>query len=217
MALGMMGISLFFRLPLLGESLWVDELHTAWVVADSPQVIPERAAMGNQSPLYFWGVWAWLQASGMHEWSLRFPSLLAGVFAVGLVTFLAHRWTKDILLAIGMGFIASLAIDWIFFATEARTYALVQAVAIAQVIVAWHACQHDRISAWLGLIVLSLINFYLHYSTLLFTGGVGFAMLVLATNLQARKHLLFAGVVLLLGIGVSVPRCGRVDRHARPR
>ncbi|RCS49256.1 hypothetical protein DTL42_12015 [Bremerella cremea] len=201
----MMGVSLFFRLPLLEESLWVDELHTAWVVADSPQEIPERAAMGNQSPLYFLGVWAWLQTSGMHEWSLRLPSLLAGVLAVGLVTVITHRWTKDGWIALGIGLIAAMDKDWIFFATEARTYALVQAVAIAQVIVAWQACQHDRVAAWLGLISLSLINFYLHYSTLLFTGGVGLAMLISAANRPVRKHLLLAGIVLLLGIGVSVP------------
>ena len=33
-----------------GESLWVDELHTAWVVADGWQEVAPRARIGNHSP-----------------------------------------------------------------------------------------------------------------------------------------------------------------------
>ncbi len=202
----MVAVSLCFRIPFLSESLWVDELHTAWVVADTPQVIPLRAAMGNQSPLYFYGVWVWLLAAGMDEWSLRFPSLLGGVLAVGLVTAVAHRWTKDAWIAVGIGLIASLDVDWIFFATEARTYALVQWVAILQIIAAWQASQKDQTSAWVSFACLSLINFYLHYSTLLFTGCVGLAILTCAANPAVRKHLAITGIFLLLGICISLPQ-----------
>ncbi|PQO28265.1 hypothetical protein C5Y97_25565 [Blastopirellula marina] len=201
----MMAVALVFRVPLLGESLWVDELHTAWVVADNVESIPERASMGNQSSLYFYGVWAWQQVAGQQEWSLRFPSLLSGILAVGLVTAVAHRWTKDAWAAIGIGLIASLDNDWIFFATEARTYAVVQSVAILQLLAAWHASQHDRPWAWAAVVCLSLINFYLHYSTILFTGGVGLALLSFAANRTIRWHLLIAGTILLIGIGLNVP------------
>lgn len=197
--------ALLLRLPFLGESLWADELHTAWVVADDAQTIPLRAAMGNQSPLYFFGVWTWLQAVGMHQWSLRLPSLIAGIFAVGLVTAVSHRWSKDAWIALGIGLLAAMDNDWIFFATEARTYTLVQWVAILQVLLAWDASQNDRTSAWIGLVALSLTNFYLHYTTILFTTCVGIAILICAGDRTIRKHFALASIGLLLGIGISVP------------
>jgi hypothetical protein len=36
----------------MNESLWLDELHTAWTVCDGWGEIPWRAEIGNQSPLY---------------------------------------------------------------------------------------------------------------------------------------------------------------------
>ncbi|MEZ6075018.1 MAG: hypothetical protein R3C56_04880 [Pirellulaceae bacterium] len=36
------------------ESLWLDELHTSWVVAGPWSDVASRARQGNQSPLFFW-------------------------------------------------------------------------------------------------------------------------------------------------------------------
>jgi hypothetical protein len=36
------------------ESLWIDELHTAWVVDGEWSEVQNRAAIGNQSPLFFY-------------------------------------------------------------------------------------------------------------------------------------------------------------------
>lgn len=41
------------RLVQVHESLWLDQLHTAWTVADAPGEIAPRAAIGTHSPMYF--------------------------------------------------------------------------------------------------------------------------------------------------------------------
>ena len=67
------------RLYQVGESLWVDELHTAWVISDRLVDLPHRAAMGNTSPLYFYLPWAATRLFGVGEFAVRLPSLAAGI------------------------------------------------------------------------------------------------------------------------------------------
>ena len=77
------------------ESLWIDELHTSWVVSDDADSIAGRAAVGNQSPLFFYVVKASTFGFGMTELALRLPSLIAGMALVPLVFFACARWTKS--------------------------------------------------------------------------------------------------------------------------
>ncbi|MFN3148174.1 glycosyltransferase family 39 protein [Bremerella sp.] len=198
-------LALVVRLPSLGESLWVDELHTAWVVSDGIQDVPYRAAMGNQASLYFLVVWVWTQLAGLHEWSLRLPSLLGGVLCVGLITGIAHRWTRDVWIAIACGVIAAIDIDWIFFATEARVYGFVQVVAVLQILIAWQLLQHDRRSDWIWLVVVTVGSFYLHYSTLLFSLCLAAMLLLLADSPSKRKHLMMAATGVAFGVLIATP------------
>ena len=81
------GLAFWLRIVQVGESLWLDELHTAWVVADGTQQLVPRAAIGNQSPVYFALVWPFTKLAGMSEFWLRLPSVLAGVaLVVGAVS-----------------------------------------------------------------------------------------------------------------------------------
>ncbi|QDU74005.1 hypothetical protein Pan97_10050 [Bremerella volcania] len=205
LGLGIALVALVLRLPSIDESLWVDELHTAWVVSDGVQDVPWRAAMGNQASLYFLIVWGWTQLTGLHEWSLRLPSLVGGMLSVGLITMIAHRWTRDVWVAIACGMIAAVDIDWIFFATEARVYGFVQVVAVLQVLLAWQILQYDRRSDWIWLVVLTIGSFYLHYSTLLFSVCLAGLMLALADSELKRQHLLKAAGCVAIGVLIAMP------------
>ena len=203
-------IAVLLRIPFLAESLWVDELHTAWVVADGLVDIPQRAAMGNQSPLYFFGVWAWVQAVGLDEWSLRLPSTIASCSGVGLVSAITCRWTRSLWAAAGVGLIAAMDFDAIFYGTEARTYGLVQVVAVLQVISAWQMTHSERPRYGFAWCVLSLVNFYLHYSTILFSGCLALVMLAFCKTRHARVQLLIAGGGILVGLSVSLPHLAAI-------
>jgi len=131
----------FFALCVSGlgtsESLWVDELHSSWAISGSWGEIAERARWGNQSPLYFWGLWLMdglLQGTVSQELALRLPSVLCFSLAVGLLVYHALRREavagSGIWRAFGLVVVAALwlSLDRIqlFYATEARVYACLQ-------------------------------------------------------------------------------------------
>src|SRR5687767_474003 len=109
-----------------GESLWVDELHTAWCVGGDLADVAPRAAMGNQSPVFFWLEWLVVRALGPSEGSLRLVSVCAG----SLLPLALFALLKQLGQSAWVGFVAAVLVVVdplaIFFATEARPYALVQ-------------------------------------------------------------------------------------------
>lgn len=205
LGLGVAVLALVLRWPSIGESLWVDELHTAWVVSDGIQDVPYRAEMGNQASLYFLIVWVWTQLTGLHEWSLRMPSLVSGMLCAGLIAVIAHRWTRDAWVAAAAGIVAAMDIDWIFFATEARVYAMVQVFAVLQVVLAWQLLQHDQRRDWIWLVVVTIGSFYLHYSTILFSVCLAGMILVLADSKLKRLHLLVAAGCVAMVVAITLP------------
>lgn len=114
-----------------GESLWLDELHTSWAVSDSLSEVAERAAIGNQSPLYFWLSWFFARLPISPEIALRLPSLLAGcvlpVALYWLVTLFPAGLKKDAsdpAAAILAAWLVAVDPQAIFYSQEARPYAL---------------------------------------------------------------------------------------------
>lgn len=164
------------RLWQINESLWLDELHTSWVISGAYDEIAPRARLGNQSPLYFYVARLSTfalgdSALGDHELALRLPSLLAGIgliIAAGLVTW---RWCG----LTSAGWLAATLVtvdhNMIFFSQEARPYALVQFVGLVQFAAFWRLQTghrgRDRVVVCGGWILL----FYLHYTAILLLAG----------------------------------------------
>ena len=117
------------RLWQIGESLWVDELHTSWCLQAGFENVPQRAAEGNQSPLYFWLLWGVTRVFGESEFTLRLPSLLAGIALPGMAWLLVRRLglgEKTLLTAVLASLLVAVDHTSIFYSTEARPYALVE-------------------------------------------------------------------------------------------
>jgi hypothetical protein len=121
------------RFPQLGESLWVDELHTAWTAGGSLAEVAPRAGDGNQSPLYFYLVWGLARLLGMSEAVVRLPSLLAGVALVPAAYFVLLRWTASRAAALLTAVLTAVDPHCLFYSLEARPYALVQLAALLHV------------------------------------------------------------------------------------
>ena len=127
-------VAMALRLPSCHESLWADELHTAWVVWDGlPEVAP-RARLGNQTPIYFWGLWFWRAIAGDSEFALR----LSGVLAVAAASGLLCGGLAVIYRCVPAGLAAGLVLAWernaLFFGTELRPYAWVIAASAVVVV-----------------------------------------------------------------------------------
>jgi mannosyltransferase len=159
-------VAIYVRQIPLGDSFWLDELHTAWVVNGQLDDVAHRAMMGNQPPLPYWVLWAYVQLAGVSEMSLRLPSLVASVASIVLVFFLARSWLGSTVA--GLVAAGALAVEGhtaLFYASEARVYALVQLLALAQLFAFERALARGTIK-WRALsVVLAWLLYYTHYTT----------------------------------------------------
>lgn len=178
------------RLLAARSSLWVDELHTSWVVADEWAEVAPRARAGNQSPLYFYLQWLLVQVLPANEWTLRLTSLAAGTVLVGALAAGVQQWTGCRRTALLVGLCAALDANFVFYATEARPYALVQLVALFQIALAVRLAVADParsvVVERMGFVVLSALLVHLHYTTALLVGGELLVLLPLAVRAQRR-------------------------------
>jgi hypothetical protein len=165
--------------PSLGQSLWVDELHSAWVADGSWTELPRRAADGNQPPLWFAGLklWrdSWQPPRPHEEWWWRMPSLLAWVLAAAGLSVLCQRGAHRSS-AMGPALFGGLLLlserNGLFFASEARSYATIVATTT------WSAV---GLSAWLfgdrrggrwAWWLLAALSVHLHYTAALMVVGL---------------------------------------------
>ncbi len=189
------------------ESLWIDELHTAWCVEGPLRDVADRARAGNQPPLYFWLLWFLTRVLGISEFSLRFPSLVAGSLSCVVGAVLVRRATGAMTLGLLTGFLILIDPQAIDFAREARPYACVQFLGLLQVIC--FLCLRARPGVWsLAWISMSWAMFYCHYtSALLLLGEVVYLVLLWFQQpaREGRSLAVWAGLfaVCLLGMLVA--------------
>lgn len=181
------------------DSLWLDELHTSWVVVDGFEHIGPRAAIGNQSPLYFYATWLSTSLFGMNEIAVRLPSLIAGILLVPAVFYVVHHWTSSTIAATLAAILTSIDRDFLFYAQEARPYVVVQLVGLVQVFIFSQLITADEkispslltrpIVLRILLIVTSVVLFYLHYTAaLLFVGEFVFYAVLIATRHTPKSY-----------------------------
>ena len=154
------------RLLQAQESLWLDELHTAWCASGSLGEVAERATAGNQSPLFFWGEWL-LFRLGQNEIMLRLPSLLAGGLLPPAVFAVTHRLTRSGWLGVFAAWLVMIDPLSILFATEARPYALVQFLSVLHVLLFSMLLKHPTAARRVAFVLGAALLFHLHYTVAL--------------------------------------------------
>jgi len=164
----------------LGDRLWLDELHTSWVVTDSVADVGPRARLGNQQPLYFYLPWITINLLGEREWTLRLPSYLAGIALIPAAYALARWFTASHLAGLVVAALVMLDRQAMFYAQEARGYALVQLAAVGQFALVYGLITSQRPLKKLraGLVLLSAVMFYLHYTTALLAAAAWLAIVI---------------------------------------
>lgn len=222
----LIAITLFasaLRLWHSGESLWLDELHTAWTVGGGLADLPRRAALGNQSPLYFLLPWAATQVLGLNELALRLPSLVAGTLLVPLLYGLVVRWTGSHAGGLLAAFLAAIDPHFLFFSLEARSYALVQLTGVAHVMLFWDLLERPIWRRHAAFVALGVLLFYLHYTAIVLLASEALFVLIAPWLLGERlKYRWFhwlcdaaiVGVCLLPAAGQLIEIAARRDNWA---
>lgn len=121
--------AIWVRVPLCLESFWVDELHSAWSVWGSFGEVASRAAIGNQTPIYYWALWVWRQAFGDSELALRASSVLMSSLACGVVAAGVARQTRVLAAGAIAGMLLAIDPHSLFFGTELRVFPAILLIA----------------------------------------------------------------------------------------
>jgi len=163
-------LALLCRVHALTESLWIDELHTSWCLQDSLWQVFPRAAEGNQGPIYFVAQWLWIACVGESEFTLRFPSLVAGLLTPAAVYWCVQKLDfGEHSVRLGLLAAALSATDdyAIFYSQETRPYAWVILLSILHFthVIVWQRSP-TRAATW-GISLGCVLLFYLHYTTVL--------------------------------------------------
>lgn len=124
-SLAVFTLAIFLRLPSCYESLWLDELHSAWIVADGIDKIYQRSVLGHQSPCYYVQLWIWKQVAGGSELMLRLNSVLFVAISCVVIVQGITKWTKSLLAGSVSGIILAVENNSLFFGTELRPFAFV--------------------------------------------------------------------------------------------
>lgn len=127
----------------ISESLWLDELHSGWVVGDTFAEVWLRSAEGNQTPLYFWVTWFCQKGMGESELSLRIVSIASSVLLILIAAVVVYRFSKSIGGSLLTVILLAFADPFLYYGTEARPYALLQCLSLIQILCFWRFLFHS--------------------------------------------------------------------------
>ena len=215
------------RLVGVGESLWLDELFTSWVVLGPDGTLPERAALGNAAAPFYWLVKESVEVFGVSEWAIRLPSIAFGAL-VSLVVYVL-TWTISGSMCAGRVAGVLVALDGFCcaYAAEARPYSVLQFFGALQLLAYWKLLNGG--SAWwrIGFVACTIAMGYLHFVGLAVVAGeiVYYALIWIRGERPAYTPLRFlvdlglAGVALLPLVPLVLSILGRktnFDISAKP-
>ena len=188
-----------------GQSLWRDEglslgrAHQPLsLIFANRNLVQGVSSQDLHPPLYFLMLRGWIALAGESEFALRFPSVLAMVFAVVLMAALGRRvWG-----AASGGTAAALAVlspFYLWYAQEARMYAWVVLESLILLATLWPLLKKQ--AGWWPIIrfgLAALFLAYTHYSGLFL---VGFALLAyVAVRLERKSWRRFLLILAVMGL-----------------
>lgn len=211
----LLGLAAWLRAASLFEPLWLDELHTAWIVAGDLQDVAPRAMVGNQSPLIYWPWWGWAQLFGITPVTLRLPLLATGLALVVLVYLIVRRTTDSMLAAVTAALLVVLNDSCVFYAVEARVYALVQFMALVHVGLLAATFERPTLLRRACWFLTGGLLLHLHYTTGLVLLAEWFAYaLVWYRRREALaygpRHFLLDSSLILLGLLPVLPHMATI-------
>lgn len=159
-------IALALRLPSFGDSLFGDELSTHFIVhgfGAGGMLDLIRSNSEVSPPLFFLAAWLAKGLGGFE--ALRLPSLIAGVASIPVIYLLGLRTVGQASATVAAVLLA-LSPMQIFYATEARSYALVMLLGMLAALALLRATESDRPGWWAAFALSAAAAVYSHYSAI---------------------------------------------------
>lgn len=182
--LAVMALAFALRVFHLGsQSLWYDEAFSLWLAHDSLRELLSRvASVDNHPPMFAVLLWGALRLFGESEFAIRTVSAGASTLAVAGMLRLGTR-AGGPPLGLAAGLLAALSPFYLYYAQEARGYALTLLWGVLALDAALDCLATNRLRAWVRLGAAVLLSLWTHYA-------IGFALLCMAAVLGARSLLI---------------------------
>ena len=198
------------------DSVWLDELHTGWVIDAPFSDIWERATSGNQTPLYFYLSKLGVETIGQSEIGLRFVGWMASVLTIGLGAFFIWHRTRKLLPVCLTGGLLAFTCEFVYYGTEARPYSMLHLLSLAQVF-----CLSQIIepkdpkgsNRWLILLVLLTVALvYTHLTAVLLLAAEAFFVLTwwVIGNPEDRRKIARLSIAAIISLTICVPLIGGI-------
>jgi mannosyltransferase len=191
-------LALGLRVAAMDESFFGDELFTH-LISTRPDLhavlAGVRSTLEISPPLFFVIAWLFGKIGDPFVW-LRMPSLLAGVATVPLVYVLGARTVGR---AAGLAGAALFALSpfAIFYASEARAYALMTLILVLSTLALLRALETNERRWWAGFALLQAAAMYSHY-TAVFVLAAQFGWAFLARPGRRRPLFLASAAAAVL-------------------
>lgn len=145
------------------QSFWMDEGYTyhisVWKASD---ILRATFGVEPNPPLYYLLIHYWIQVVGTTMFSYRFVSVLPSVLTIALV----YRLGRDLFtppIAFGAALLAAVSPYLIWYAQEARAFALLACLATASLLAVWRASRRGGVGRWVVAAVLLTLTLYTHF------------------------------------------------------
>ncbi|HEU5041318.1 MAG TPA: glycosyltransferase family 39 protein, partial [Gemmatimonadales bacterium] len=205
-------VALGLRCYALGaNSLWMDEVATLQVARNSLVTIPEAALHQNafEPPLYFWLVHLVTGVAGWSEAALRGLSAVAGAAAVPLLWYLVRELDGSVLAADLAAGLAAVNPLLLWYAQEARPYALVSALGLASLASLAAALRRGRLRYWVGYAGFGALALLSHAVAVVFPAIAALWVVLSRQPRRALPRFLVATAGMLLAIAPFLVALGR--------
>ena len=140
-------------------------------------------------PLYFWTVHIFTKIFGMNDWTVRMPSVVAGISGVFAI-FVAAEKLFDREIGLWSAFLLAISPLHIFISREARFYAPLVLVSILTMYFLFLAVDSGKRKWWACFVLATIVNIYTHLTALfvLFAEGVFVLLLLVAGFARSARR-----------------------------
>jgi hypothetical protein len=183
------------------RGIWLDEatsIHQAEMAL--PDMLHSLRTTDVHPPLHHIVLWGTVRLLGTGEMAVRVPSLLAATAMIPLI-YAAARDIYDARAGMAAAVLASVAPFAVWYADEARMYALFMVFALLAL---WMQVRILRgeggARAWLGYVLAAAALVYTQYFGILFVGvqQLAFVIAIARGALPARRVLAWSGLLVVL-------------------
>lgn len=140
-------VALLLRLPRMSQSLWLDEMYSTHLYLGDAFYALLTSLRREHLPFFYQFMFGWIHLFGDSEWSIRAPSLLAGLFSIPLTYAVASRLlgkTSGLLSA----WIVALSPVHIWYSTESRLYSIASLFSLVSILAYWKLSERAKFGRW---------------------------------------------------------------------